>query len=68
MILETEYSTIQMGDIIAAVPPALMALDENGGTGLAVDADAMASPIQPKAVKNSRKKKINTTEIRFYNE
>ena len=68
MILETEYSAIQMGDIIAA--PALVALDENGGTGLAVDADAdaMASPIQPKGVKNSRKKKINTTEIRFYNE
>lgn len=67
MILETEYSTIQMGDINAA-PPALIALDENGGTGLAVDADAMVSHIQPKGVKNSRKKKINTTEIRFYNE
>jgi hypothetical protein len=67
MILETEHSTIQMGDIVTA--PALVAPDENGGTGLVADAGAMASPIQPKGgVKNSRKKKINTTEIRFYNE
>lgn len=52
-ILESEYSTIQMGDI-----PVPLLVDEGGGAGA----------VEPKGVKNSRKKKINTTEIRFYND
>jgi hypothetical protein len=59
-ILETEYSSIQMGDI----PGSLAAsLDEStgavgGGNGV----------VEPKGIKNTRKKKINTIDIRFYNE
>ena len=56
-ILEGEYSTIQMGDI--PVPVAVI-MDEGTGGGV--------SAVEPKGVKNSRKKKINTTDIRFYNE
>ncbi len=52
MILETEYLTIQMGDI--PVPEVLVGV---GGV-----------PTETKAVKNSRKKKINSTDIRYYNE
>lgn len=55
-ILTTEYSTIEMGDI-----PSLMMLssDAAGGGG---DSGVMPA----KGVKNSRKKKINITEIRYY--
>lgn len=59
MILETEYSTIQMGDIVSVVAPA-MATDQ--------EASLLSSVVEPKGVKNSRKKKISTSEIRFYNE
>jgi hypothetical protein len=54
-ILTTEYSTIEMGYI-----PSLCA---------ASDADGIrngSAPCIVKGVKNSRKKKINITEIRYY--
>jgi hypothetical protein len=51
-ILETEYTTIQMGDI--PVPEVLVGVG-SGST-------------ETKTVKNSRKKKINSTDIRYYNE
>jgi hypothetical protein len=60
-ILESEYSTIQMGDILVPV-----VVDQSVGLGGGVGGGGSA--VQPKGVKNSRKKKINTTDIRFYNE
>jgi hypothetical protein len=57
-ILESEYSTIQMGDILVPVVVDQSVVGEGVG----------GSTLQPKGVKNSRKKKINTTDIRFYNE
>jgi len=64
MILETEYSTIQMGDIVSAPT-----FDENGVEIMKdteIEGVVVADP--PKGVKTSRKKKINTSEIRFYDE
>jgi flagellar basal body rod protein FlgB len=52
MILETEYSAIQMGDILAM-----------GGSSTV---NGMSPQIEPKESKISRKKKINTSDIRFY--
>jgi hypothetical protein len=59
-ILESEYSSIQMGDIIPVLMSPTMTNAEDGGAGEA------AAPKKP--VKNSRKKKLNTTDIRFYND
>ena len=60
-ILESEYSSIQMGDIIPVLmPPPTMTNAEDGGAGEAA--------VPKKPVKNSRKKKLNTTDIRFYND
>jgi hypothetical protein len=58
-ILETEYSSIQMGDIPGS-----------NGDGTVVDetTGGVASTEPSKGIKNTRKKKINTIEIRFYNE
>jgi len=53
-ILENEYSSIQMGDI-----PTQLGSSDSLHDGASV---------QPKGVKNTRKKKINTVDIRFYNE
>ena len=53
-ILENEYSSIQMGDIPTP----------SGSSDLLHD----GAIVQPKGVKNTRKKKINTVDIRFYNE
>ena len=58
-ILETEYSSIQMGDIPAYTVDGTV-LDESTG--------GVASAQPSKGIKNTRKKKINTIEIRFYNE
>jgi hypothetical protein len=55
-ILESEYSSIQMGDI-----PGAASLDESSG-------GAVGGGGEPKGIKNTRKKKINTVDIRFYNE
>ena len=71
-ILESEYSSIQMGDIIPVLmPPPTMTNAEDDGDGgsageAAAGAGAAAAPKKP--VKNSRKKKLNTTDIRFYND
>lgn len=59
MILEIEYSTIQMGDIVSAPT-----FDENGDQ---IPKD-IAETTESKGVKTSRKKKINTSEIQFYDE
>ena len=64
MILETEYSTIQMGDIVSAPT-----FDENGVEIMKdteIEGVIVADP--PKGVKTSRKKKMNTSDIRFYDE
>jgi hypothetical protein len=53
-ILENEYSSIQMGDIPTP----------SGSS----DSLHEGASVQPKGVKNTRKKKINTVDIRFYNE
>jgi hypothetical protein len=55
-ILEHEYSSIQMGDI----PTTLSGY----GSGSLHESTC----VEPKGVKNTRKKKINTVNIRFYNE
>jgi hypothetical protein len=73
-ILESEYSSIQMGDIIPVLmPPPTMTNVEDGGDGgdggageAVAGAAGAAAPKKP--VKNSRKKKLNTTDIRFYND
>ena len=57
-ILETEYSSIQMGDIPGSVSAGCT--DGIGGGSSCVE--------PPKHIKNTRKKKINTVEIRFYND
>jgi hypothetical protein len=62
-ILESEYSSIQMGDILPVLMPATNAEDGGGG-----DAGTEAGAGARKPVKNSRKKKLNTTDIRFYND
>jgi hypothetical protein len=70
-ILESEYSSIQMGDILPVLmPPPTMtnAEDGDGGGGSAGEAAAGAAAAPKKPVKNSRKKKLNTTDIRFYND
>ena len=77
-ILESEYSSIQMGDILPVLmPPPTMtnAEDGDGGGGSAGEAAAgaaagagAAAAAPKKPVKNSRKKKLNTTDIRFYND
>lgn len=54
-ILENEYSSIQMGDI-----PTPSGSSDSLHDGAIIE--------QPKGVKNTRKKKINTVDIRFYNE
>ena len=58
-ILETEYSSIQMGDIPGSTAASL---DETIGGVASVE------PSSSKGIKNTRKKKINTIEIRFYND
>lgn len=66
MILETEYSTIQMGDIVSAQT---LTFDENGieiMKNTEIEGVMVADP--PKGVKTSRKKKMNTSDIRFYDE
>lgn len=66
-ILESEYSSIQMGDIIPVLMPPPTMTNVDGGAGeAAAAAGAAAAPKKP--VKNSRKKKLNTTDIRFYND
>ena len=60
MILETEYYTIQMGDIVLASK-----IGENSDE--ITDTSSLLFN-EPKGVKTSRKKKINTSDIRFYNE
>jgi hypothetical protein len=57
-ILEREYSIIQMGDI----PTPLVA------TAAVEGVEGVDGEIAPKGVKHSRKKKLNITEIRFYND
>ena len=63
-ILEREYSIIQMGDIptpaklVAATDEGIECVGGGGGGG----------EIAPKGVKHSRKKKLNISEIRFYND
>lgn len=57
-ILTTEYSTIEMGDI----PSSMMLSSDAAGGGGGGDSGVMPA----KGVKNSRKKKINITEIRYY--
>ena len=61
-ILEREYSMIQMGDIPTPLV-ATAAVEGVEGVG-GVDGGEIA----PKGVKHSRKKKLNITEIRFYND
>lgn len=63
MILETEYLTIQMGDIVSAPT-----FDENGVEIINDTEIEGVVTAEPKGVKSSRKKKINTSEIRFYDE
>ena len=79
-ILESEYSSIQMGDILPVLmqqqPPTMTMNTEDGdgsggdggdgGAGEAAGAAGAAASKKP--VKNSRKKKLNTTDIRFYND
>jgi len=57
-VLETEYATIQMGDIPDALGNHCAIASGGSGDG--------TSEVKP--VKNSRKKKISTADIRFYNE
>ena len=67
-ILESEYSSIQMGDILPVLMlPSTMTNTEDGdGGGDGSTGEAATAPKKP--VKNSRKKKLNTTDIRFYND
>jgi hypothetical protein len=65
--LETEYSFIQMGLISSSAAPAIggevvVGGEVVGGGGGVVDG------ITTKGVKNLRKKKLSTTNIRFYEE
>jgi len=57
-VLETEHATIQMGDIPDALGNHCAIASGGSGDG--------TSEVKP--VKNSRKKKISTADIRFYNE
>jgi hypothetical protein len=59
-VLTTEYSTIEMGTIPSLALSAAAA-------GAAAGAGACHTVGGAKGVKNSRKKKINITEIRYYN-
>jgi hypothetical protein len=65
-ILESEYSSIQMGDIMPTTMTTTNDITEEcgGDAGAGVGAGAGAR----KPVKNSRKKKLSTTDIRFYND
>ena len=65
-ILESEYSSIQMGDIMLTTMTMTMTNDTEDGDAGGAGAGAVAAPKKP--VKNSRKKKLNTTDIRFYND
>jgi len=67
-ILETEYSSIQMGDIPGSIGAGAGAGASAGASAGAVDGATSSCVEPPKNVKNTRKKKINTVEIRFYND
>jgi hypothetical protein len=69
-ILESEYSSIQMGDIMLTTMTTTTTMtndtEDGDAGGAGAGAGAVAAPKKP--VKNSRKKKLNTTDIRFYND
>lgn len=67
-ILESEYSSIQMGDILPVLmlPSTMTNAEDGDGGGDGSTGEAATAPKKP--VKNSRKKKLNTTDIRFYND
>lgn len=76
-ILESEYSSIQMGDILPVLmqqQPPTMTMNTEDGDGSGGDGgdggagEAAGAAASKKPVKNSRKKKLNTTDIRFYND
>jgi hypothetical protein len=62
-ILEREYSIIQMGDIPNTLVAATAAT-----AATAVEGVDGSGEITAKGVKHSRKKRLNITEIRFYND
>ena len=67
-ILESEYSSIQMGDIMPTTMTTTNDITEEcgGDAGVGVGVGVGAGARKP--VKNSRKKKLSTTDIRFYND